>query len=184
MGIEHELKGAISSTEQLIGQINQSYRSGISFSFAQDAVDRARSVLAANDEPAMQHAWVEVTVAQAALSAQTYARYKELQGAPSLNRAIIESKMDIYLASMRAALNQIFAKQGSLGALPALGYTSNAVHALAGTAALVSANDVDSAAAWIVACQDAMIAAAKDNADAKASASAKNASGGSQKHKL
>lgn len=192
MGTEHELKDAISSTEQLIGQISQSYRSGIDISFAKGAVVRARSVLATNDEPATQRAWVEVTVAQAALSAQTYARYKELHGAPSLNRASIKSKMDAYLSSMRTALSQIFAKPESLDALPELGVESGAVYALAGMAVEVAANDVDSAAAWIYRCRDKVIAAAKASADAKASASASansansanSASGVSNKRKL
>ncbi|KOE97832.1 hypothetical protein W7K_17895 [Stenotrophomonas geniculata N1] len=184
MGIEHELKDAISNTEQLIGQISQMYRSGIRFSLAKDAVDRAHSVLATNDEPAMQHAWVEVTVAQAALSAQTYARCKELQGAPSLNRAIIESKMDVYLASTQAALRQLLANETLLGPIPDIQLPDAAVISLAEATGKDAAKFIDSAAAWIFSNQDKMIAAAKAKADAKASASANSASGGSQKHKL
>ncbi|HFF6005578.1 TPA: hypothetical protein ACGCG5_001585 [Stenotrophomonas maltophilia] len=184
MGIEQELEVATSSTKQLISQIEQAYGSAIDISDANGAVNRARSVLDNNEEPAMQHAWVEVTVAYASLSAQVHAHCKGMSVMQGVGRDIIDKRMDASIASMRTALRQIVANPQVLGALPEYGIEADAVTALAGTAVEVAANDVDSAAAWIYRCWDHLLAAAKDKANAKASASAKNSSGGSQKHKL
>ncbi|HGM6570945.1 TPA: hypothetical protein ACKQBU_000551 [Stenotrophomonas maltophilia] len=184
MGIELELKGAISSTEELIDTVRRSYGGTMLVDFAEDSVHRAREVLGTDEKPAMQDAWLEVTVAQASLNAQIQKRCRKVSGLPGAIPASIGTEMETALASMRNALRQIFAKPQLLNALPQLGDEEHAVHALLGEASEVAANDADSAAAWIHKCKDKLLAAAKDKADAKASASANSASVGGQKREL
>ncbi|HDS1532832.1 hypothetical protein [Stenotrophomonas maltophilia] len=178
MGIEQELDGAISATEMLVDHIEKNYGNNIDCSLAHDAVERARKVLGVSDEPTMQHAWVEVTVAQASLSAHEYAWCKSKGRVAGIQPGQLKVKMNNALASTQNALRQILAKSALLDAVLGFEIGADAVIALLETTGEDAGKVFDSAAAWIYEIQDKTISAAHAKADAEASASASNSSNG------
>ncbi|MCO7400679.1 hypothetical protein NJH49_17805 [Stenotrophomonas maltophilia] len=178
MEIEQELDAAISGAEMLVGHIEQEYGCDIDCSPAHEAVERARKVLGVSDEPTMQNAWFEVTVAQASLSAHEYEWCRSKGRVAGIRPGELKVKMNEALASTQNALRQILAKPALLDAVRGFEISADAVIALLETTGEDAGKVFDSAAAWIHEIQDRTISAAHAKADAEASASASNSSNG------